>query len=666
MVKLLDSIKTKLLIITIISSVLPLCMCADYTDTVKKMDSFVTAHIFTMGRDPEVIPPDPENIGPSCSCGKKFRESAFMTMSASDGVGENAFNASSVQTDSLRKEKNVKAKFRPGEVIVKFRNGITTLRSYNSMKQKGFSNYKRIISGKKGLEMHRVILDKAMTVEKVIVELSKDPDVEYVQPNYIYHASAIPDDYEFTSQWGLHNTGQTVNEQPGTAGYDTNALAAWDTATDCSNVIVAVLDTGVNYTHKDLTDNMWDGSACVDEGGNPLGGCLHGYDFVDQDKDPRDLTGHGTHVAGIIGAKGNDGNRIAGVCWNARIMAVRVLEITGEGTTADIVSGIQFAINNGAKIINTSWGNTEHDQVLYDAIKEARDNGVLFIASAGNKQSNNDTSPYPNYPASFDLENIISVGAMDQDGLLAYFSSYGPTTVDIVAPGTNILSDYPAQVVDTPEYFSTWHRGPGWEYEVIWSYISGGYYGFYGDLVNYNSYDNMDSLAYRVFDLTVYNPDYITSTFALFTYYIQDGVNSVHLVYDADGQKPDNILGTMSNDINFYRYDLTPYKSSNTSIGFRFVTTSVIPNEGLKITPFIISRWYHYNSATACLYNQGTSMAAPFVTGAAALVWAANPGLTYGQVKSKLLNGARVNTNLEDKIAGNRMLDVAGALSAAP
>jgi len=664
MVALFNSIKTKLLTVSIVSLVLPLCMCSDFTDTVERMDSFVTTHIYTMGRNQEVIPPDPINTGPSCSCGKKFKENVFPNMTVSTIAGQNVFNASSAVIGTKKNEKPIKAKYRSGEVLIKFRKGITSLRSYNSMMQKGFSNSKTIIFGKKGSIMRKVTLDKAMTVEKAMAELSKDPDVVYVQPNYIYRAAAIPNDYEFASQWGLQNTGQTVDERTGTAGYDINAPAAWDTATDCGNVIVAVLDSGINYTHRDLADNMWDGTACVDEGGNPLGGCLHGYDFVEKDKDPRDMLGHGTHVAGIIGARGNDGNRVAGVCWSARIMAVRVLDVSGEGTTADIVSGMQFAINDGAKVINASWGDTEYDQVLYDAIQEARDNGVLFIASAGNNQSDNDT--YPHYPSSFDLENIISVGAMDQDGLLAYFSCYGPTTVDVVAPGANILSDYPAQIVDTPEYFSTWHRGPGWEYEVIWSSILGGYWGYYGKLSNFHSNNNMDSLAYRVFDLTVHNPDYITLMYSRWKYYIQDGVNYVHLVYDTEGNRPENILGSMSQDVDFYSYDLTPYITSHTSIGFRFVTTNVIPNEGLTISPFVISRWYHYNNATACLYQQGTSMAAPFVSGAAALVWATNPGLTYGQVKSKLLNGARVNANLQDKIAGNRMLDVAGALSAAP
>jgi subtilisin family serine protease len=140
----------------------------------------------------------------------------------------------------------------------------------------------------------------------------------------------------------------------------------------------------------------------------------------------------------------------------------------------------------GAKVINASWGDTEYNQVLYDAIQEARDNGVLFVASAGNNRLDNDTSPYSDYPASFDLDNIISVGAMEQDGLLASFSNYGPTTVDIVAPGTNILSDYPAQIVDTSEYFSTWHRGPGWDYQVKlgWNSFIGEFWGYYGELIN--------------------------------------------------------------------------------------------------------------------------------------------------------------------------------------
>jgi hypothetical protein len=209
MKKISDSIKTKLLIITIIILVLPLCMCADFTDTVKKMDSFVTTHIFTMGKKPpEVSPPDPENTGPSCSCGIKNNETSSMTMIETDREGQSVFGIASLSNNTLIRNRKTKTRYKEGEVIVKFRNGVKALRSYNSIKLKGFSRSKRIISGKKGSEIHRVILDKTMAVEKAIEELSKDPDVEYVQPNYIYRASAIPDDYEFTSQWGLHNTGQ--------------------------------------------------------------------------------------------------------------------------------------------------------------------------------------------------------------------------------------------------------------------------------------------------------------------------------------------------------------------------------------------------------------------------------------------------------------------------
>jgi len=636
-------------------------MCSDFPDSVKKLDALVTTSIFLWpGRNPEVIQPDPENTGPSCSCGKKNELGSSMTMSANDDSGRDNSDILSSSTDAGVDGNNNTARFMHGELIIKFRKGVSESKSKTYISKSDIAISDKILFRKNTSIMRRIRLAPSVTVEKAITELRKNPDVEYVQPNYKYNLYTIPDDYEFASQWGLHNTGQTINRTSGTAGFDSNAVNAWDITTNCDEVIIAVLDSGINYTHRDLAANMWNGVSCVDDLGNPLGGCATGYDFVENDKDPKDMSGHGTHVAGIIGAKGNDGNRISGLCWNAKIMAVRIFDPSGGGTTENIISGINFAINNGAKIINASWGTTEYDQALYDAIKDARDNGVLFVAAAGNYHRNNDT--YSVYPANFDLDNIISVAAIDQDGELAYFSCYGLTSVDIAAPGTNILSDYPAQMVDATEYFSSWSREWGWEYEdyITYNYI------FKGSLRNFKSRNHMDSSAYRVFDLTVNNPDYVMLKYKVWNYYIQEDVNFVHTVIDIGGQRPSNILGTF-NKINLsYVYDLTPYITNHTSIGFRFVTTTVIPNEGIEIDPFMISRWYHYEDATTCMFNNGTSMATPFVTGVAGMVWSENTGLTYAQVKSKILNGARFNANLTDKIAGSRMLDAAGALSAIP
>jgi thermitase len=655
-----EGLLLKIVRIIMVGASLQFCMCADFPDSVKKLDELVTANIFFWpGRNPEVIPPDPENTGPTCSCGKKNESGSSMTQSIDTNVLEES-DFPSHSTDAINNDLNKSVRYKKGEIIIKFKSGVSELKAKTAILKSGLATSDKGLFRKKTSIIRKVILNSSVTIEKAMVELKKNPDVEYVQPNYLYHVSTIPDDYEFASQWGLKNTGQTINRTVGIVGYDINAESAWDTTTECGGVVIAVLDTGVNYSHKDLSDNMWNGDACVDELGTPMGGCIHGYDFVENDKDPKDLFGHGTHVAGIIAAKGNDGNRISGVCWNAKIMAVRVLDVSGYGSTDNIVSGINFAIKNGAKILNASWGDYYYDQILYDAIEVAREHNVLFIASSGNSNLNNDL--YPQYPASFDLANIISVGAMDQKGNLAYFSCYGTSSVDIAAPGTNILSDYPAQMVEANEYYSSWKREWGWEYE---DYIDG-QGNFKGSLNNYKIRNNMDSRAYGIYNLTINNPEIIILKFDLWRYSIQDGVNIVSMVYNTGGQYPNNNLFTLDNEHSNYAYNLTPLKTDTISLGFRFLTTSVLANEGIMIGPLIVSRWYHYNNATTCLYLNGTSMAAPFVTGVAGLVWSANTGLTYAQVKSKILNGAKFNSNLTGKIAGSRMLDAAGALSAAP
>jgi len=655
------------------------CTSSDFPEGTAKFDDFSTISIFfPPGRNPTVIPPDPENTGPACSCSVKDAAGSRMTMSAD--IHSTSTKDSLVDPDTsestLRNNtsSNIRRKnpYTSGEVIVKFRRGIGSRQAGNITRALGFGNAQKIMHiGRNSSSVQKVTVPSHISVEEALQVLQEDPNVEYAQPNFIYHGTTtMPDDYEFTRQWGLNNTGQTVNGTTGASGNDINALAAWDTATDCSGVVIAVLDTGINYNHSDLAGSMWDGSACVDELGNPLGGCLHGYDFIENDNDPKDTNGHGTHVAGIIGAGGNDGNRISGVCWKANIMAVRMLDTNGDGTTAGAVSGIQFAINNGAKIINASWGDFEYDQALYDAVSDAQDHGVLFIAAAGNNNSNNDSFPF--YPASFNLDNIISVAAIDQNGDRAYFSCYGEASVHIAAPGTNVLSSYPAQKIPAVEQFSSWKRESGWGYKVLDLDLStAGITGLTGFLSNPSNTDdyyrnNMDSCAYRVFNLAEYGPDMATLSFYLWgPFNIKTG-DSMHVVYDAGGNRPLNSFGTLDPDVSRYGFDVTPVMSDTTSLGFRFLTDAAGTGHGVEIGYFAIYRWYHYNNATACMYLNGTSMAAPHVAGAAGLVWSADTDLTYTQVKNKILNGGRVNDSLSGQIAGSRMLDAAGALTAAP
>ncbi len=279
-------------------------------------------------------------------------------------------------------------------------------------------------------ELSLVKLPQGISVESALATFGTSSDIIHIQPNYIYHAfSTFPNDPcgpvpNGGDQWGLHNTGQTG----GTPDADIDAPEAWYITRD-SNIIVAVIDSGVDYTHPDLSANMW-----TDSNGS------FGYDFYNNDSDPMDDNGHGTHCAGIIGAVGNNSQGVTGVCWNVKIMALKFLNDLGEGgSTANAISCIEYAIDKGAKVLSNSWGSYEYDQELKDAIDVANAMGVLFIAAAGN-----DGYSYPSYPARFDCSNIISVMASDSNDVRSIWASgssnWGLTSVDLAAPGSNILS----------------------------------------------------------------------------------------------------------------------------------------------------------------------------------------------------------------------------------
>ncbi len=281
-------------------------------------------------------------------------------------------------------------------------------------------------------------------VQEVIEQLESDPSVEYAEPNYARTFGAIAtNDTLRASQWALENTGQNLGGGAGTPGADIDAIPAWQLSLGTSTT-VAVIDNGVLYTHPDLENQMWDGTGCVSETGAALGSCLHGYDFADNDLSPLPEatsttdTYHGTHVAGIIAAEMNNATGTIGVAPKAKIMALRFgLDVASE------VKAIDFAIQNGAKIINASYGGSQFSQAEYDAIARFRDAGGIFIAAAGNggtDQIGDDNDTAPEFPASYDLANIVSVAATGQVDELATFSNFGDVTVDLGAPGRRILS----------------------------------------------------------------------------------------------------------------------------------------------------------------------------------------------------------------------------------
>ena len=302
-----------------------------------------------------------------------------------------------------------------------------------------------------------VELPVGLTVKDALKTFNKTDSIVHAQPNYLINGvSTLPYDTRFDELWGMHNIGQTG----GTSDADIDATQAWDTITD-SNIVVAVIDSGIDYTHPDLWDNLWinqaelNGTDGIDDDNNGYIDDICGYDFYNDDSLPYDHHSHGTHCSGIIGAVGNNNEGVTGTCWNVKIMTLRFLNKWGEGSLSDAILCIQYAVDNGAKVLNNSW-SIPYSADLETAIEAADANGVLFVASAGNDGDNTDSSPH--YPSGYDCNNIISVMATDDNDERSIWSypdssNYGLTTVDLAAPGTDILSTFPTEKTDYMEIY---------------------------------------------------------------------------------------------------------------------------------------------------------------------------------------------------------------------
>jgi len=334
----------------------------------------------------------------------------------------------------------------PGEIIVKFRAGVTEIKKTEARSRVSGTRLRafRILEG---LEHHR--LAPNVSVDAAIVNYRKDPDVLYAEPNYIVRTTNTPNDTRFGELWGLYNTGQSG----GTPGADIHAPSAWDITTGSSSVVVAVIDTGVNYNHPDLSANMFRNSAdCIpngidDDGNGRVDDCF-GIDTANNDSDPLDDNMHGSHVAGTIGSIGNNEAGVVGINWNVSLMPCKFLDASGSGSTAGAIACLEYVRamkDRGVNIIatNNSWGGDGFSQALFDAIQRHQEAGILFIAAAGNGNFqgiglNNDQTPF--YPCAYSLSNIICVAATSRSDDRAAFSNYGRRTVHIGAPGVEILS----------------------------------------------------------------------------------------------------------------------------------------------------------------------------------------------------------------------------------
>jgi subtilisin family serine protease len=567
----------------------------------------------------------------------------------------------------------------PGELLVKYKPAVRAAATEYFRSRWRVSTLRRF----RRIGVQHVKLPRDMTVGEALEIYRNDPDVEYVEPNYLRYATAtIPDDTffipPFERLWGLHNTGQNVNGTTGTVGSDIDAIEAWDTTTGSNNVVVAVIDSGVDYNHPDLAANIWTNPSeiagnGVDDDGNGFEDDVRGWDFLDDDNNPMDNDDHGTHVAGTIAAEGDNNTGITGVTWTAKIMVLRFLDGFGVGSVADEIEAIDYAIDQGAKIINASYGSYAFSTAERDAISRARTAGILFVAAAGNDSRTND-SLTKHYPSSYDLDNIIAVAATDQNDTLASFSNFGFTSVDVAAPGTNTYSLKPP-VRSVSVFSDDFESGTGnWSLDSPWGLSNIVFFsasnsltdspgGNYGDNIVVSARINnaldlsgraRTRLTFKLRGESERGPDLTNPRDPL---YVETATNAGgpwtnrNVIIGTSQTFENGISGTSLGQWLNATVELDNLDGRNDAyFRLRFQTdANPTLDDGWYIDDVTISAadtTYPDPEDQYYQYFQGTSMATPHVSGLAALLLADDPGLSAIQVKERILNGAEVKSGL--------------------
>lgn len=552
-----------------------------------------------------------------------------------------------------RRSKAHEATYVPGELLVRYKPAVRAAATEYFRSRWRVSTLRSF----RRIGVQHVKLPKDMTVEEALEIYRNDPDVEYVEPNYLRYATAIPNDSFFSNLWGLNNAGDT----------DIDAPEAWDITQGNSNIVVAVLDSGVDYNHPDLAANIWinqaelTGTPGVDDDGNGMIDDIRGWDFVDDDNDPIDSDDHGTHVAGTVAAVGNNNTGITGVSWTAKIMVLRFLDAFGSGSVADAIEAIDYAIDKGAKIINASYGSYTFSTAERDAIARARNADILFVAAAGNDNWNNDSAT-KHYPSSYDLTNIIAVAATDQSDSRASFSNYGATSVDVAAPGTSIFSTRPDRQMVWNYDFET--GTAGWTLQVPWDRTSSAPWSLTdsptGDYAN-----NIDISAVSP-SINLLGEAGAKLTFSL-TGESETSFDFLHVetatnvggpwterpvLVDYSDYFGSGISGSYSQWVEATVDMGSLDEQASAFVRFRLETDVNITQDGWYIDDLSVTTADATYSIGASDYQyfQGTSMATPHVAGLAALIWGLDLGQTYDQIKQRILNGVEVKSGLRGRI----------------
>jgi subtilisin family serine protease len=372
-------------------------------------------------------PPEDEEV----RAGTTHEERSLSDLEARQTLADARADAAELGTRaSAAQPQDPAEEFVEGEILVGLRPGVPALQADAVRQALAATKIKEF--AQIGVQHWR--LPPGLTVEQAIRTLSANPNVEYAEANYIVHALDFPNDPRLTELWGLHNVGQTG----GTLDADIDAIEAWHLQTGSASVVVGVIDTGIDYNHEDLAANMWVNTVeipdnGIDDDGNGYIDDVRGWDFVNDDNDPTDDHGHGTHTAGTVGAVGDNGIGVVGVNWTVTLMPLKFLGAGGYGTTDDAIDAVLYAAsfedssgNKVVRVTNNSWGGGRRSNALQQAIEAS---GALFVATAGNNGSSQ-----KHYPAAYDSENVISVAATNQNDELAGFSNWSTSWVDLAAP----------------------------------------------------------------------------------------------------------------------------------------------------------------------------------------------------------------------------------------
>ncbi len=359
-----------------------------------------------------------------------------------------------IQKELIYSTHNVENEFVNGRVIIGMASGFSAPKQailenagYKSIRELGIARNPRTgmkVSSSRPAFLVTLSDTTKEGVLKAIEKLKNEPSVAFAEPDYVLHAYLTPNDSYFSQLYAMFNNGQTG----GTVDADIDATDVWERHTGNRSILIGIIDTGIDYVHPDLAANIWTNPGeiagnGIDDDNNGYIDDIHGWDFAYDDNNPSDGHYHGTHCAGTVAGVGNNGIGVAGVMWTASLVALKFLDDSGSGSTSDAIDAVNYANAMGIKITSNSWGGGAFSQSLMDAIVV----GGLFVAAAGNNGTDNDASPQ--YPASYTLDNIISVAATDHNDLIASFSCYGRTTVDLGAPGVNIYSCQPGSGYQT-------------------------------------------------------------------------------------------------------------------------------------------------------------------------------------------------------------------------